>query len=147
MAAVPSGAAVAAPAAAAISHSARTTACLGAPNRAPPGSGLEHQNRAAQNAACLANPGHPAVGRPPPARVGYYELERTIGKGNFAVVKLATHVITKAKVRRSSYRENGPAPTLSSRCLGLFHRCDDDDKKRSAEINVRVPNGAEFPYT
>ncbi|XP_026994630.1 serine/threonine-protein kinase SIK3 homolog isoform X5 [Tachysurus fulvidraco] len=98
MAAVPSGAAVAAPAAAAISHSVRTTACLGAPNRAPPGSGLEHQNRAAQNAACLANPGHPAVGRPPPARVGYYELERTIGKGNFAVVKLATHVITKAKV-------------------------------------------------
>lgn len=32
-------------------------------------------------------------------RVGYYELERTIGKGNFAVVKLATHVVTKTKVR------------------------------------------------
>ncbi|XP_023703569.1 serine/threonine-protein kinase SIK3 isoform X4 [Cryptotermes secundus] len=31
-------------------------------------------------------------------RVGYYELERTIGKGNFAVVKLATHVVTKTKV-------------------------------------------------
>ncbi|XP_076053776.1 uncharacterized protein LOC143032726 [Oratosquilla oratoria] len=31
-------------------------------------------------------------------RVGYYELEKTIGKGNFAVVKLATHVVTKSKV-------------------------------------------------
>uniref|UniRef100_A0A3B5KRC2 non-specific serine/threonine protein kinase n=1 Tax=Xiphophorus couchianus TaxID=32473 RepID=A0A3B5KRC2_9TELE len=31
-------------------------------------------------------------------RVGHYEIERTIGKGNFAVVKLATHIITKAKV-------------------------------------------------
>ena len=33
-----------------------------------------------------------------PVRVGYYEMERTIGKGNFAVVKLATHIITKTKV-------------------------------------------------
>ncbi|KAJ1520711.1 hypothetical protein ONE63_003808 [Megalurothrips usitatus] len=33
-------------------------------------------------------------------RVGYYELEKTIGKGNFAVVKLATHVVTKTQVRR-----------------------------------------------
>ena len=31
-------------------------------------------------------------------RLGCYEIERTIGKGNFAVVKLATHVLTKAKV-------------------------------------------------
>lgn len=31
-------------------------------------------------------------------RIGYYEIERTIGKGNFAVVKLATHLITKTKV-------------------------------------------------
>uniref|UniRef100_A0A4W5Q4K7 non-specific serine/threonine protein kinase n=1 Tax=Hucho hucho TaxID=62062 RepID=A0A4W5Q4K7_9TELE len=30
--------------------------------------------------------------------MGYYEIERTIGKGNFAVVKLATHIITRAKV-------------------------------------------------
>ena len=33
-----------------------------------------------------------------PFRVGYYEMETTIGKGNFAVVKLATHIITKTKV-------------------------------------------------
>ncbi|KAL0123337.1 hypothetical protein PUN28_005699 [Cardiocondyla obscurior] len=31
-------------------------------------------------------------------RVGYYELEKTIGKGNFAIVKMATHVVTKSKV-------------------------------------------------
>ena len=33
-----------------------------------------------------------------PVRIGYYQLERTIGKGNFAIVKLATHTITKTKV-------------------------------------------------
>lgn len=33
-------------------------------------------------------------------RIGYYNIEKTIGKGNFAVVKLATHCITKAKVLR-----------------------------------------------
>jgi hypothetical protein len=37
-------------------------------------------------------------------RVGYYEMERTIGKGNFAVVKLATHIVSKTKVRRSGAR-------------------------------------------
>lgn len=31
-------------------------------------------------------------------RIGYYNIEKTIGKGNFAVVKLATHCITKQKV-------------------------------------------------
>ncbi|CAH0548609.1 unnamed protein product [Brassicogethes aeneus] len=31
-------------------------------------------------------------------RVGYYKLEKTIGKGNFAVVKLATHIVTNTKV-------------------------------------------------
>ena len=33
-----------------------------------------------------------------PFTVGYYQMERTIGKGNFAVVKLATHMVTKTKV-------------------------------------------------
>lgn len=31
-------------------------------------------------------------------RVGYYEFEKTIGRGNFAVVKLAKHVVTNTKV-------------------------------------------------
>jgi len=35
-------------------------------------------------------------------RIGYYNIEKTIGKGNFAVVKLATHCITKTKVLRLS---------------------------------------------
>lgn len=32
-------------------------------------------------------------------RVGFYDIERTIGKGNFAVVKLGKHRITKTEVR------------------------------------------------
>ena len=32
-------------------------------------------------------------------RVGFYEILRTIGKGNFAVVKLAKHRITKTEVK------------------------------------------------
>ncbi|CAG0883653.1 unnamed protein product [Darwinula stevensoni] len=35
---------------------------------------------------------------PQPIRVGFYDIERTIGKGNFAVVKLARHRITKTEV-------------------------------------------------
>uniref|UniRef100_A0A9J7ZLH0 non-specific serine/threonine protein kinase n=2 Tax=Cyprinus carpio TaxID=7962 RepID=A0A9J7ZLH0_CYPCA len=52
--------------------------------------GVPHPNASRAAAA--------VVGRPPLVRVGYYEMERTIGKGNFAVVKLATHMITRAKV-------------------------------------------------
>lgn len=37
-------------------------------------------------------------------RVGYYELDKTIGKGNFAVVKLASNVITNSKVMYSYQR-------------------------------------------
>ena len=31
-------------------------------------------------------------------KVGFYEIEKTLGKGNFAVVKLARHRITKSQV-------------------------------------------------
>ena len=37
-----------------------------------------------------------------PVRVGYYDLGKTIGKGNFAVVKVAKHTITHSKVSRTS---------------------------------------------
>jgi len=37
------------------------------------------------------------------AKVGFYELQKTIGKGNFAVVKLATHTITRQKVGYDSF--------------------------------------------
>lgn len=33
-----------------------------------------------------------------PVRVGFYDIDQTIGKGNFAVVKLARHRITKNEV-------------------------------------------------
>lgn len=33
-------------------------------------------------------------------RVGFYDIEGTIGKGNFAVVKLARHRITKTEVNK-----------------------------------------------
>lgn len=33
-------------------------------------------------------------------RVGFYDVERTIGKGNFAVVKLGRHRVTKTEVSR-----------------------------------------------
>ncbi|XP_042342586.1 serine/threonine-protein kinase SIK3 homolog isoform X3 [Plectropomus leopardus] len=98
MAAVSSGGA-AGSAAAGITHSARPThAGMGSQNRAQPSSGISHSSRTSTATGCITNPGHTSATRPPPARVGYYEIERTIGKGNFAVVKLATHIITKAKV-------------------------------------------------
>lgn len=49
-------------------------------------------------AAASPRPPAPASRGPAPARIGYYEIDRTIGKGNFAVVKRATHLLTKAKV-------------------------------------------------
>ncbi|XP_028321250.1 serine/threonine-protein kinase SIK3 homolog isoform X2 [Gouania willdenowi] len=95
MAAVSSGGA-AGSAAAGITHSARPThAGMGSQNRAQPSSGISHSGRPSTAPGCITNP---SATRPPPARVGHYEIERTIGKGNFAVVKLATHIITKAKV-------------------------------------------------
>ncbi|KAL6116441.1 sik3 [Pungitius sinensis] len=98
MAAVSSGGA-AGSAAAGITHTARPThAGMGSQNRAQPSSGINHPSRTGTAPGCIASPGHTSVTRPPPARVGHYEIERTIGKGNFAVVKLATHIITKAKV-------------------------------------------------
>ncbi|XP_045929240.1 serine/threonine-protein kinase SIK3 homolog isoform X3 [Micropterus dolomieu] len=98
MAAVSSGGA-AGSAAAGITHSARPThAGMGSQNRAQPSSGISHSSRTSTATGCITNPGHTSATRPPPARVGHYEIERTIGKGNFAVVKLATHIITKAKV-------------------------------------------------
>ena len=42
------------------------------------------------------SPGHSAGSSP--LKVGFYEIEETIGRGNFAVVKLARHRITKTEV-------------------------------------------------
>lgn len=40
-----------------------------------------------------------------PVRVGFYDIEGTLGKGNFAVVKLGRHRITKTEVRLGARRE------------------------------------------
>lgn len=37
-----------------------------------------------------------------PLQVGFYEIIRTLGKGNFAVVKLARHKVTKTQVKKQS---------------------------------------------
>lgn len=42
----------------------------------------------------------PTQGRP--LQVGFYEIIRTLGKGNFAVVKLAKHKVTKTQVSSSA---------------------------------------------
>uniref|UniRef100_A0A8C5WPH7 non-specific serine/threonine protein kinase n=1 Tax=Laticauda laticaudata TaxID=8630 RepID=A0A8C5WPH7_LATLA len=51
----------------------------------------------------LPPPPPPAQPQPPrgasvPVRVGFYEIEGTLGKGNFAVVKLGRHRITRSEV-------------------------------------------------
>lgn len=98
MAAVSSGGA-AGSTAAGITHSTRPAPVgMGAQGRLQTSSGISH-HKSATATGCITGSSHLQPSRPPPVRVGYYEMERTIGKGNFAVVKLATHMITKAKVR------------------------------------------------
>lgn len=64
----------------------------------PPAPGPPAAPAAVSPAAGPPRPPAPASRGPVPARIGYYEIDRTIGKGNFAVVKRATHLVTKAKV-------------------------------------------------
>ncbi|XP_058920762.1 serine/threonine-protein kinase SIK1 isoform X1 [Kogia breviceps] len=45
-----------------------------------------------------AAPAGSGQGQQKPLRVGFYDIERTLGKGNFAVVKLARHRVTKTQV-------------------------------------------------
>lgn len=47
-------------------------------------------------------PAGAGLGQQKPLRVGFYDVERTLGKGNFAVVKLARHRVTKTQVRRGA---------------------------------------------
>ncbi|XP_053781683.1 serine/threonine-protein kinase SIK3 isoform X2 [Desmodus rotundus] len=64
----------------------------------PPAPGPPASPATVSPAASSPRPPAPASRGPVPARIGYYEIDRTIGKGNFAVVKRATHLVTKAKV-------------------------------------------------
>lgn len=71
--------------------------------------------------------------------VGNYELEKTIGTGNFAVVKLATHVITKSKVGITSdsvlfcvFSLNQLKPDLFSvLCCVVIYETSGEDLKSS----------------
>lgn len=59
-------------------------------------------------------------------RIGYYNIEKTIGKGNFAVVKLATHCITKTKVNlweQSTNRGEDVSLRLRHQSTVLFQFC------------------------
>ena len=56
-----------------------------------------------------------------PVRVGYYDLGRTIGKGNFAVVKVARNSITHSKV----------SLPLSHLCLSHSRRC-------AAQVAIKI---------
>lgn len=65
-----------------------------------------------------------------PIRVGFYDIERTIGRGNFAVVKLAKHRITKTEVSLYSPITScclfvSPMDRLSKR--SVVEAFDDDD--------------------
>ena len=53
-------------------------------------------NSPAHSPSMDKSPGHSAGSSP--LKVGFYEIEETIGRGNFAVVKLARHRITKTEV-------------------------------------------------
>jgi len=53
----------------------------------------------AASSSASSNSSSTTPGSVTPLRVGFYEIERTIGRGNFAVVKLARHRITKTEVR------------------------------------------------
>lgn len=60
---------------------------------------VANQSAAAAAAVAASNGVRLNGGKKVPIRVGFYDIERTIGKGNFAVVKLAKHRITKNEVR------------------------------------------------
>ena len=51
-------------------------------------------------------------------RVGFYDIDRTIGRGNYAVVKLARHRVTKTEVGpvNAFMLYFSPSPFVSSCC-------------------------------
>lgn len=63
---------------------------------------VEAEHHPSENEAGQAAEATPSV---TPLRVGFYEIERTIGRGNFAIVKLARHRITRTEVRNCSSKK------------------------------------------
>ena len=53
--------------------------------------------------------------------IGYYEFEKIIGKGNFAVVKLANHTLTNVKVGFNNTTTLYTCMPEHAQCLRDFH--------------------------
>lgn len=66
-----------------------------------------------------AAPAGSGQGQQKPLRVGFYDIERTLGKGNFAVVKLARHRVTKTQVRGGGGAEPRGGPSEAGYPLSL----------------------------
>lgn len=58
-----------------------------------------------------------------PVRVGFYDIERTLGKGNFAVVKLARHRITKTEVSAETLQHSGATAALKHLTIPVQTSC------------------------
>lgn len=88
-------------------------------------------------------PPAPPPPRPPgPARIGYYEIERTIGKGNFAVVKLATHLVTRAKVRSPARPRFVPPASSRRLCPGRVPPVEPEPRRAEPGRVGREPGRA-----
>lgn len=78
-----------------------------------------------------------SAAQPRPLRVGFYDIERTLGKGNFAVVKLARHRVTKTQVG------TGPSWRVS---LRFTYRCSVEIKRSPPFAErCRVPPSLRVP--
>ncbi|KAI4880394.1 hypothetical protein NFI96_018696 [Prochilodus magdalenae] len=66
---------------------------------------------------------HQKAGLRAPVRVGFYDIERTLGKGNFAVVKLARHRITKTEVSEGEGERETETPTRLWENFSSLARC------------------------
>ena len=72
-------------------------------------------------------------------KIGKYFLERTIGKGNFAVVKLATHCDTHQKVgqtQTTTFIRNNPLLQVAIKIIDKSRLDPTDHKKLEREIAV-----------
>lgn len=75
-------------------------------------------------------------------RVGFYDIEKTIGKGNFAVVKLAKHRITKTEVSGTFF-----IPFVSRECVVCNSTLHSSSPSGKFHKEVRTQACRSFPST
>lgn len=73
-----------------------------------------------------------------PIRVGFYDIERTIGKGNFAVVKLARHRITKNEVRFRFLALILCQSLVPDTCIVRLHNNSKEEDENENEVWVQI---------